>query len=113
MARNLNLGIGLGIDFSRFDRDLQGIANKIEATGKAASERVANVAGGLATGQFDPGEIAGMVRNVGAQLATGIAGGVRRSSELLLGFTASIQRMLDRLVGAAVTIFRRIDSAMK
>lgn len=105
--------VGLGIDFAQFDRDLRSIADKIEAAGKGASARAGALAGDLAVGKLDTGDTAAAVAMVGSRLSAGIADGVRQASGLMLGFAAHVDKMLDRLAGAAITIFRRIDSAMK
>lgn len=112
MAR-LDTKLGLGIDFATFDRDLKAVADKIESAGKAAAVKAGGVAGSLAGGKLDTGEITDLVSSVGTRLSLGMADGVRRSSELMLGFTARIDRAIDTLTGSAVEMFRRIDSAMK
>lgn len=113
MAGALSQKIGLGIDFATFDRDLRAVANKIENAGKSASVKAGAAAGDVASGKLDAGNVTALVTNVGTRLATGIADGLRQASALMLGFTAHVDKMLNRLVGSAITIFRRIDSAMK
>ena len=108
-----SLRLPLGIDFNKFDSDMRKVADRIESAGKTASAKVGNAAGDLAGGKLDPGKIKDLVTGIGLRLSAGMADGVRKSSAVMLGFSASIQKMLDKLAGAAVTIFQRIDAAMK
>lgn len=113
MAGKLALGIKLGVDFGSLDRDLRSVADRIEKTGKAAALGAGQLAGDLAGGNLDPGQIHAAVSNAGARVAVGMADGIRAASGLMLGFAARINKMMDKLVGSAVTIFRRLDDAIK
>ena len=108
-----SLKLPLGIDFSTFDTHMKKVADRIESVGKGASVKVGNAAGDLASGKLDPAKIKDLVTAVGMRLSSGMADGVRKSSSVMLGFGASIQKMLDKLAGSAVTIFQRMDDAMK
>ena len=107
------LGIPLTIDFGSLDRDLNKVADRIEETGKAASIKVGALAGGIASGDLKSDDIGKSVEQIGVRLSAGVASGVRASSAAMLGFGARMNAMFNRLAGAAITIFRRIDAAMK
>lgn len=111
MARPLKIPVGL--DFARFDRDLQGIADKIEGVGKAASVKLGGSIGAIGAGSLDTAALGDAVSQVGIQLSTGIANGIRSASASMMGFTSHIDAMLNRLAGTAITLFERIDAAMK
>lgn len=100
------LGIALGIDFGKLDRDLGQVAGRIEAVGKSAKIRLGGADG------IDLGKSAD-IGNIGEKLAAGIASGVRSAGSLMLGFAAHVDSILNRVSGAAITLFRRIDDAMK
>lgn len=99
------LALPLGIDFASIDRDLNMVADKIEAVGKNVKIGV-NMSG-------SGGSIGADLGGFGDRLATGIAGGIRSSSAVMLAFAARFEGMFDRVGGAAITIFKRIDAAIK
>jgi hypothetical protein len=107
------LRIGLGINFGQLDGDLRKVADRIESLGSAASLKLGANVGDLVSGKMSGDDVASAVSQAGARLAAGMASGVRKASSLMLGLTAHIEKMLNKLVGSAVTIFRRIDAAMK
>ncbi len=111
MARPLKIPVG--IDFGRFDKDLQGISDKIEGVGKAASVKLGGSIGAIGAGSLDTAALGDAVSQVGIQLSTGIANGIRSAFASMMGFTSHIDAMLNRLAGTAITLFERIDSAMK
>jgi hypothetical protein len=112
-SKGTPLGIGLGIDFAALDADLARVADKIEAVGAKASVKVGTFAGLASSGQIKGDQLQAQVSNIGVSLSQGIASGVRASSAAILGFAARINGMLDRLAGTAITMFQRIDAAMK
>ncbi len=98
------LGIPLGIDFGAIDRDLNQVADRIEATGKKIKLGV------------DIGDMKGAgvdFGDIGDRMATGIASGIRSSSGLMLQLGTNMNAMLDRFTGAAITTFKRIDASIK
>lgn len=109
MARPLK--IGLGIDFSRFDKDLAGIADRIEGVGKSASVKLGGAVASV--GSVDTAQLGQSVADVGVMLSQSIAAGVRQSSGIMVGFASHLDTIMNRFAGAAITIFQRIDAAMK
>lgn len=107
------LGIPLGINFDALDRDLNKVADRIEAVGKSASISLGAGTRDLAGGNIDPDRLGASVESVGIRLSQGISNGIRGASTMMLAFASRINAMLDRLVGAAVTMFQRIDASMK
>src|SRR4051812_37536253 len=111
------LGIGLGIDFSTLDADLNKVADRIEKVRREASIKVGSFAGLAASSRADKGgsgsggmradELAAQVQRVGISLSQGVASGVRTSSALLLSLGARMNSMLDRLAGTTITMFER------
>jgi hypothetical protein len=107
------LGLNLGVDFADLDRQLNTVANRIESVGKQHAIKIGAAAGDISTGKLSGGDLAASVSQAGQALAAGMASGIRSASSLMLGFTARISQMLDKLTGSAITLFRRIDAAMK
>lgn len=107
------LGIGLGIDFSKLDADLSRVADRIEKVGSETSIKIGSMAGLAAKGDLGADKIAGQVSQIGMSLAQGMASGVRASSAVLLGLGSRINAMVDRIGGMMLTMFNRIDVAMK
>lgn len=107
------LGIGLGIDFAKLDADLARVADKIEEVGSKASLKVGTFAGLASKGGINSDQLGAQVSQVGVQLSQGVASGVRASSAVILAMGARMNAMLDRLAGTAITMFQRIDAAMK
>lgn len=107
------LGIGLAIDFAQLDKDLGKVADKIEGVGKDVSLKVGTLAGAAAKGDIKGEQLQAQVAQIGVALSTGMASGVRASSALILGLGARMNSMLDSLAGTAITMFKRIDAAMK
>lgn len=98
------LGIPLGIDFASIDRDLNNVATRIENTGKKIK---------LGVDLGDMGAAGVNFGDLGGQISTGIATGIRSASATMLQFAGRVDSMLNRLSGAAITTFQRIDAAIK
>lgn len=113
MAKAPILNLGLGIDFAGLDRDFGKVADRIERVGKTHSLKLGATVSDAASGKLDPEKMGAAVAEIGAQLSSGIASGVRASSGLMLGMGAHINKVLNQLAGSAITIFQRIDAAMK
>lgn len=104
--------IALGIDFTEFDRQLRSVSSRIE---NAAADVRMPAMGGSGAGPSvgsagaDSGQIGAAIAGLGSNLAAGFAGAGAATA-------AAVGRMeaaLDRLAGASITIFRRIDAAIK
>lgn len=107
------LGLPLGVDLSRFDQDLQKVADRIESLGKASAVKIGTAAGDISTGKLSGDELAARLTMLGEKLASSMANGTRKASVYVTGLSGHIDKMLDKLVGSAVTIFRGIDSVIK
>jgi hypothetical protein len=107
------LGIGLAIDFASLDADLSKVANRIEQVGSEVSLKVGSLAGLAAKGGVGADQIGAQVSQIGMSLSQGMASGVRASSAVLLSLGARINAMVDRIGGVMITMFNRIDTAMK
>lgn len=114
------LGIPLGVDFSQLDRDLQAVADRIQAVGKNLSIPVSQAGGGgagagpqAASSAVDTSALSASFDRVGSQLSTSISSGLARSSQSMVGFLASMNAMLDRLTGVSIAAFDRIDHAIR
>lgn len=106
------LGIGLAIDFGKLDADLSKVTEKIEQAGSRATLRVGTLSG-MSKGDMGGQEVADKFEMVGARLSQGIAAGVQNGGAIMLAFASRINGTLERLTATTVSMFGRIDSAMK
>lgn len=97
---------------SALDSQLAKVADKISNVGSTTELKVGTL-GGLKESNINIDKMADQMTRVGANLSSSLSSGMGVSNALLLSFAAKINALLDQMSSMMMTMFNRVDVAMK